>query len=344
MQTPWFHVLFLLAGGASRAEEPLLELACSSDAQCTQFDRGHCVDSSCFCTARGSGERVDCSPRELKLTNIIGGPCPCAQPNAECDARRDQCVCSLRHVPSEDRRRCVPEVVPLDGKCEFSRQCQLEDRFSFCNSVKNRCICRTNFEEHKGRCLAVLEASCKVNTDCGSCAASLCFPQLKKCGCAEAYVHNRNMTKCITGAALGDVCDHSPQCQVTLGAAGQCQDHRCACRPTHYPKRVAHIIPNQVHEEEEEEPHPREEVICEPVILYGAYCRHDGDCRMQHLRESSPPALNPMVCLWGECRCSEHHRLQENQCLYVESGVATPSAQGLLLGFVFSLQFTMILY
>lgn len=150
-------ILLLLAGllATGRAED-LLELSCSSDAQCAQFERGRCVDMACICTARGSGERVPCTPLEerLKLTNIIGGACPCPMPNAICHTRWQQCHCSEGHVSSDDRRRCLPAVVPVGGSCEFQQQCQRADRFSSC--IGNQCLCLNQFEFHEGRCLSVL--------------------------------------------------------------------------------------------------------------------------------------------------------------------------------------------
>ncbi|KAH8315473.1 hypothetical protein KR074_003724 [Drosophila pseudoananassae] len=313
-----FHLLVLQA--IFGKSEDLLELACTSDQQCVQFARGRCLDNNCYCLARGSGVRVPCSPLEQKLTNIIGGPCPCSQRHAECDSRRDQCICSQGYVPSEDRRRCLPEVVPLAGKCEFSRQCQLADRFSLCQPPENKCLCRTNFEEHQGLCLAVLQSSCREDMDCGRCGASICLPKIKKCGCSEKFVHNRNLTMCISGIAFGEKCEHSPPCQVKLGAGGQCLDHSCSCRATHYPRRMNHI---SSHTDEEEEPQTEEALICDAIIPYGAYCRNDGDCRMQSSTKSNSPAPSAMTCQWGECQCSENYRLQDDQCIYVESGAGT---------------------
>ncbi|KAH8344951.1 hypothetical protein KR067_012956 [Drosophila pandora] len=310
--------------------EDLLELACTSDQQCVQFDRGRCLDNNCFCLARGSGVRVPCSPLEQKLTNIIGGPCPCSQRYSECDSRRDQCICSQGYVPSEDRRRCLLEVVPLAGKCEFSRQCQLADRFSLCQPQEGKCFCRDNFEEHQGNCLAVLQSSCQVDKDCNNCGASICLPNLKKCGCSENFVHNRNLTMCIAGTAFGEKCEHSPPCQVKLGAGGQCLDHRCSCRATHYPRRINHI-PSHTEHDQEEEQQTGETLICDATISFGAYCRNDGDCRMQPITQSNPPAPSAMTCQWGECQCSENHRLQDNQCVYVESGAGTKPLLELLM-------------
>ncbi|XP_016980055.1 uncharacterized protein LOC108045287 [Drosophila rhopaloa] len=330
----WILLLLARLPEAVRAQD-LLELSCSSDAQCAQFERGRCLDMACICTARGSNERVACSPVEEKLTNIIGGSCPCPMPDANCHHRWEQCLCSAGHVPSGDRRRCLKEAIAPGGRCEFQGQCQLADRFSSCSG--GQCLCNDQFELHEGRCLAVLQSRCSEDKDCGSCGASLCLTKVKNCGCAASYVHNHNMTKCVTGSGYGGSCEHSAQCKVKLGAGGQCQDHICGCRPSHYPKRVA----NEEAKEDTAEEDQRERIVCEPIVPFGALCLHDGQCRMKSLlKEANATAPAPMFCNWGECSCSESHRLEDNKCIRVESG----AVRSQLSFFLFCLQFIMILY
>lgn len=136
--------------------EDLLELSCLTDEQCMQFEGGKCLDSRCICTARGdsSEERVDCQPKDEKRNNIVGGPCPCTLPHAECDVQTQQCYCAAEYLPSEDRRRCLPVKVPLDGSCEMARQCQSMDTFADCQT--KRCTCQENFVLYEGNCLALL--------------------------------------------------------------------------------------------------------------------------------------------------------------------------------------------
>ncbi|XP_016925577.2 tenascin [Drosophila suzukii] len=343
MQVMHSWILMLLAGfpAAGRAED-LLELSCSSDAQCAQFERARCLDMACICTARGSGQRVPCEPLEEKLTNIVGGPCPCLMPNALCHTKWEQCLCSEGHVPSEDRRRCLPQVVPLGGACEFPRQCQLADRFSTCSG--GLCLCPTHFELHEGHCLAVLQSRCTMDKHCGSCGASICLTELGKCGCAENFVHNHNMTKCIAGSAFGDSCEHSSPCKINLGAGGRCLDHQCVCGPQYYPKRVVNEVSNEV--EYPEDISNRERIACEPIVPFGALCHHDGECRIKPMQQanatSSASAPAPMVCKWGECTCSSTHRLEENKCIFVENGAMYPQLAGTLA--LLCLQFIMFLY
>ncbi|XP_022209311.1 cell death abnormality protein 1 [Drosophila obscura] len=331
----YYGLVVIFLAGYCLAEE-LLELSCSSDVQCLQFERGRCLNSTCHCTARDSGQRVDCRPMVQKVTNIIGGHCPCPQRHAECNKQLQQCTCSSGFMPSEDKRRCLAEKVALNEPCEFPRQCQLADKFSTCQPIQNRCLCRNSFESHQGHCLAVLESNCVNDTDCGSSGASLCLPQLKKCGCAVHYVHNRNMTKCITGSNYGDDCETSTVCQATLGSGGQCQEHRCNCRSTHYPRKVANTVPK---EEEAVDTHLEpERISCEPTVPFGAYCRTDSDCQMHPLMAEDEPQKPPppfaMECKWGECRCSAHHSVRENQCVLESAGssrVPTTLWIGLLL-------------
>ncbi|XP_016993060.2 tenascin [Drosophila takahashii] len=332
MQAMHSWILILLAGlpAVFRAED-LLELSCTSDAQCAQFERGRCVDLTCVCTARGSGERVACAPLEEKVTNIIGGPCPCPMPDALCHVKWQQCLCAQGFVPSEDRRRCLPAVVPLGGACEFQRQCQLAERFSSCSA--RQCLCPANFELHKGHCLAVLQSKCTLDKDCGSCGASICLTKLGKCGCAAHFVHNHNMTKCIGGSGFGESCEHSSPCKIHLGPGGRCLDHLCVCGASYYPKMSK--------EEQEDQEQEKQRITCQPIVPFGALCHHDGDCRMQRISQENltVPAAS-MVCKYGECSCSETHRLEDNRCIFVESGAL---GKRLLLPLLL-LQFTMILY
>ncbi|XP_043657686.1 tenascin [Drosophila teissieri] len=339
----WILLLVLAGFPAAIRAEDLLELSCSTDAQCAQFERGRCVNMACICTARGSGEQVPCAPLEerLKLTNIIGGTCPCPMPNAVCHTRWEQCHCSEGYVPSEDRRRCLPQVVQLGGSCEFQRQCGLADRFSSC--IGNQCLCLNNFELHDGRCLAALQSSCLEDKDCGSCGASICLTKTKRCGCSKNFVPNHNMTKCIKGSAYGETCEHSSPCKVNLGADGRCLDRLCICRATHYPKRVANKVAKDV-DDDLDEANKLEQITCEPIVPYGALCRHDRECRMQSMEQENATAStgHPMVCKWGECSCSETHRLEDNKCVFV-GNAATRYQLGVFVAFL-CFQFTMILY
>lgn len=148
---------FLLT--ASSADD-LLELSCATDDQCTQYERGRCRDGHCVCTAAENGQRVACKPKDKKLSNIIGGPCTedhvCMLPHAVCDIKLELCFCTADHIASEDRRRCLPSKVALNGPCELSSQCQKTDKFAVCQEPQRSCQCKPNFEQHLGRCVALL--------------------------------------------------------------------------------------------------------------------------------------------------------------------------------------------
>lgn len=142
------------------SSDVLLELGCITDDQCKQFERSRCRDSHCFCTANDEEKRVPCKPKDRKLSNIIGGPCTqehaCSQEHAECDANTQLCYCAAGFIPSEDRRRCMPQMVPLAGRCELTRQCQTADKSALCQKSQQSCLCMEHFEAHNGRCLATL--------------------------------------------------------------------------------------------------------------------------------------------------------------------------------------------
>lgn len=152
-----FTFAFLLT--ASSADD-LLELSCVTDAQCTQYERGRCREEHCVCTAPEDGHRVPCKPKDKKLSNIVGGPCTedhlCMPPHSVCDIKWDMCFCTADHIPSEDKRRCLPSKVALNKSCELSSQCQQTDKFAVCQEPEKTCQCKPNFEQHLGKCLARL--------------------------------------------------------------------------------------------------------------------------------------------------------------------------------------------
>ncbi|XP_068159961.1 multiple epidermal growth factor-like domains protein 11 [Drosophila tropicalis] len=320
-------ILLLLMATCGKAME-LLELSCSTDDHCSKLERGKCRNSVCICTARDTEEEEPCRPMEdsQTLTNIVGGPCPCKQPHTECievEQQQKQCFCAEGYIPSVDRRRCLPEKVELDGRCEMDSQCQRAETFSVCH--QSRCLCKTNFEPHQQRCRAVLDVKCLNNTVCETFGASVCMSNISKCHCSIDYVPNRNMTKCIAGAAYGENCSHNLTCQLSLGAAGQCreEDHRCACRAMHYPRRQ---VPAQL--KGESQGIANKDVICRPIVLFGAYCRNDSDCQEQHAmktqkeqgQEIQLQAPNPMRCMWGECRCGDNYTLVDNDKCIINGG------------------------
>ncbi|TDG42310.1 hypothetical protein AWZ03_011264 [Drosophila navojoa] len=287
--------------------EDLLELSCLTDEQCMQFEGGKCLDSRCICTARGGGseERVDCQPKDEKRNNIIGGPCPCTLPHAECDVQTQQCFCAVEYLPSDDRRRCLPVKVPLDDSCEMARQCQSMDTFANCQT--KRCICQENFVPYEGDCLSLLDLSCSDNTICETVDAAICLPQTAKCACAKDLVANQNRSACIPGVDYAANCTNSAQCQVQLGAGSTCdKDNRCSCSPTHYAKRDETL----------------NSTVCELRVPYGAYCRRTADCLQ--MSDGEDKVLNSrMECKWGECQCRAEFQVMNNEyCVVKDAATA----------------------
>ncbi|XP_030567349.1 cell death abnormality protein 1 [Drosophila novamexicana] len=305
-----FNLILLLALCllSAYSAEDLLELGCTTNAQCEQFEGGQCHDSSCVCLARGSKERIPCQPKDNKLSNIIGGPCPCSQPHAECDTQMQQCFCADNYMASADRRRCLPLQVALNGVCEVSRQCQLADTFAVCHMSQKRCICREHFEQHQGSCRALLDLGCNNNTHCEPVGASICLPQAMKCACIRDYVPNHNMTSCVSGVGLGSNCTTPAQCQLKLGAGSTCRDNRCSCRIKHYPK--IDQDPNSA--------------VCEPQVPYGAYCRRTEDCQQHQPDVENRVHDARMHCFKGECQCRPDFRVVDNQHCVLDTSAANP--------------------
>ncbi|KAL7743470.1 hypothetical protein ACLKA6_018608 [Drosophila palustris] len=300
---------FSLLNAASA--DDLLELGCISDDQCKQFERSRCQDGHCFCTATVGDKRVACKPKDRKLSNIIGGPCTqehvCSQEHAECDAKTQLCYCAADYIPSEDRRRCLPQTVPLAGRCELSSQCQSTDKSAVCHTSQHSCLCKAHFEAHGGRCLATLDLSCSNDTICNSVGA-ICLSNLNKCACTEGLVHNHNMTNCMPSAVYGASCTTTTQCQMTLGVGGVCSNNSCSCRAKYYPRTMTNQGQNQ----------EMNTTSCEPFVTYGAYCHQDKDCQQE--QEQKQPSN--MMCKWSECVCQENHHVVDNEKCVLTTGSA----------------------
>lgn len=117
------------------------------------------------------------------MNNIIGGPCPCQQLNAECDEHQEICYCESHYVPSSDKRRCIEskyfkclnlaqlkflllnficicslhlEIVPLNENCEENLQCQQYDLNAICDSASKQCLCQERFIINDGKCVSAI--------------------------------------------------------------------------------------------------------------------------------------------------------------------------------------------
>ncbi|KAH8386509.1 hypothetical protein KR093_000907 [Drosophila rubida] len=276
--------------------DDLLELSCSIDTDCQQYERATCRNSHCQCTAAVGDKREPCKPKDRKWSNIIGGPCTqdhlCPQLNTKCDATTEQCYCTAGYMPSVDKRRCLPQAVALNAQCELTQQCQAKDKWAVCHLSQKSCLCKEYFEPHDQRCLAVLDISCRNDTMC-TATDSICLIQLDKCACIEGRVHNHNKTMCLSGAAYGESCTTSGQCQLMLGSGGLCRNNSCGCQPKYYAK---------INSEAEQ---GTKLTTCEPIVNFGANCRRNEDC------EQPSDNLN-MQCKWGECICRDTHHVVDN--------------------------------
>ncbi|XP_017852179.1 protein draper isoform X2 [Drosophila busckii] len=306
----------------------LIDFTCRTDKECESYENAKCLNLSCSCTARGSNEPIECKPKDEKLTNIIGGPCPCSQPHSVCNMAQQLCYCTDGHVPSKDKRRCISEWVSLDMHCETMRQCQLADTFSACQATQHRCLCKENFEQHLGKCRAVLDISCNTDADCKGNDYSLCLQSVKKCACDVGYVQDRNMTACAPGAVYGASCSQNAQCHVHLGAGSMCLENSCACRAKHY------------HSEKQLPLRPTNSSSCEPLVPYGGYCRRYEDCQLHHMdQQLKANHTTNMQCRLGECACQDGYVAVGNEvCVPRSAGALAPKAL-LLSTFLYILSF-----
>lgn len=123
------------------------------------------------------------------------------------------------------------------------------------------------------------------------------------------------MTTCLPGAEYDSNCTTSEQCQLNLGIGGMCSNHTCNCRPKYYATVMDLDKPEQI--------------ICEPIVAYGAYCSDNKDCQMQKLnleqdQENRDPTSTSMECLWGECRCRDNHHAIDNLICVPSTSKANP--------------------
>lgn len=322
--------------------DDLLELGCITDDQCKEYERGKCRDSHCFCTAPDSKELVACKPKDSKHSNIVGGPCTqehvCSLENAECDAKTQLCFCSAGYIPSKDRRRCLAQMMPLGGHCELNSQCQATDKSALCHISQKSCLCKDHFEAHNGRCLATLELDCINDSNCTDVNA-VCLTQLSKCACTEGFVYNHNMTNCMPSSTYGASCTTTAQCQLTLGFDGICGNNTCSCRSKYYPKSQE-----------------MDNTSCEPVVVYGAYCRQDKDCqhwqelKQEHKKElkqehkKEAKQLSSMVCKWGECACQDYYHVEDNEKCVLNTESAGNELHSLLIQLLIPAQFFWLIY
>lgn len=89
----------------------LLHLDCTTSIDCTQFQvpgapNVTCLDSYCHCLDINY-QAVQCEPRVNKLSNVIGGKCPCTIENSECDEEDGICYCIKDYTAVHGKRNCV---------------------------------------------------------------------------------------------------------------------------------------------------------------------------------------------------------------------------------------------
>lgn len=104
-----FFVL-MLSVFSGRGQD-LLNLDCASSIDCVQFQSSSspnvtCIDSKCSCLDINF-QKIDCKPRENKISNIVGGKCPCSIDNSECNEEEGICYCLQNFTAINGKRTCV---------------------------------------------------------------------------------------------------------------------------------------------------------------------------------------------------------------------------------------------
>lgn len=109
-------VVFMFIGLSSQ-QNLLLNLDCAISSDCIQFQipgapNVTCLESQCSCQ-NINHDVIPCRPRESKVSNIIGGKCPCSIDNSECNEEEDVCYCLENYTALPGKRSCVR------GNCFF---------------------------------------------------------------------------------------------------------------------------------------------------------------------------------------------------------------------------------
>ncbi|KAI8130185.1 hypothetical protein FF38_11893 [Lucilia cuprina] len=273
--------------------DELLELNCINETQCKQFQhsgiKSACIEEQCHCSS-SNGDNVKCQPLNHKVNNIIGGPCPCQQPNAECDTQQDVCYCASNFMPSSDKRRCIAKMVALGEKCELDSQCQKVDFNAICHESSKQCICMDQFINNEGKCTSIVgnKSFCSNDEQCTEKYGenTQCSNITQHCICKPEHFASIDNARCLKISKYLEACTENIQCMGTMGPGGKCTENVCQCSEKYFV-------------EEKKTEKDVVETVCTAVVERGHYCRIDEDCYQRQLNESQ----QSMDCIYGECNC-----------------------------------------
>uniref|UniRef100_A0A1A9W6B2 EB domain-containing protein n=1 Tax=Glossina brevipalpis TaxID=37001 RepID=A0A1A9W6B2_9MUSC len=305
----------------------LLELSCKDDMECKQFQHDgvqpKCIEGHCQCTTNAA-EHIKCKPMKSKLSNIIGGNCPCTQLNAEC--YEDRCYCAIDFTPSTDKRRCLKKTAFLGDSCELDLQCQKTDYNAICPPDMKHCVCMEQFVNDNKQCLSTIGSKfkCKTTVECIKQFGnnSQCHTILQKCICSEGFVTAINNSVCLSASTYLKNCEENSQCIVTMGPGSKCIDGVCECDGKYYPEEINKNDTLQT--------------VCTGEVELGQYCRLEQDCYNRYLNGSE----QTMDCVYGECSCKFGFYSINNGICMRSSSASELSKLSIFLCFVFFIYFS----
>ncbi|XP_037952141.1 uncharacterized protein LOC119682720 [Teleopsis dalmanni] len=286
-------------------QDEILELQCTENSQCSSLYQNSEIKATCnngTCECMSNNQTVQCKPKIVKLNNIIGGACPCPQPNAECFSTQDICYCAKDYLPSVDRRRCLREKQGIDEPCEEDFQCQYMQGYAECNKAIEYCMCKSGFMPLASKCVSIIkdEIECGADSDCNQFGEGAeCALTEKKCVCSWKYVKHDTKDLCIPTVPYNGTCKQDAQCQGIAGANSICKHKKCGCAENYIPHKVTNSVNEQL-------------VVCERIVERGQYCRSDIDCYQYQHSEID----QTLYCYQGECTCRDgYFSINDSDCI-----------------------------
>ncbi|XP_053677826.1 prion-like-(Q/N-rich) domain-bearing protein 25 [Anopheles nili] len=322
-------LLFVTLAIESARSSDIVDLACDDDLDCEPFRSASvnstCVLEQCRCTdLLQGGNATECKPLVNRVSNQIGGQCPCQVANSFCDEKTHRCVCNDGFLPSRVEKKCVHKSVPLGGECENNEQCSNEDHFADCDGTKQVCQCREHFVIYAGAChsliaVANLSKPCETDDECSNGTAhSVCHGG--QCLCGTGHIADATNSSCLAVAELDQPCTDSNQCIATLGVGSVCYQQRCVCDSNHFqfPLHDTKVAADG---------QQRIRNVCERKIVHGDSCNDNQNCYNFHVG----PHEQSMECFMNVCVCLNGFIEKDHVCLKASSGTILAATSILLI-------------